>query len=64
MHRQVTTVSDPDDGEDSVDGADDAANEVVAGRSELFRALPFSSSFPFCRCRRLTTYLCSFLFLF
>ena len=60
--RWVSVVSDPDNGVDSANGADDTADDAAAGWSELFRALSFPSSLS--RCQHLTASLYSFLFLF
>ena len=44
-----STADETDDGPDSIDGADDGANEAIAGQSELFYLFFFS------RCWCLTT---------
>ena len=62
MHRRVSAAPDLDDGVDGIDGANDIVDEAATDRSELFRALSFSSSFS--RCRYLTASSCTFLFLF
>ena len=60
MHRRLSALSDPDDGVDDVDGADDIVDEATVGRSELHhqselrRVLSILSSFS--RCQYLMAY--------